>query len=312
MDFEINQAAQPNLTTTGPKTLVPHGRRPVDHLRFRRQRRPGARPAQVGHHRRGQPVLLVQLLALLGQPRGPVGRRIRRRRRQRGDRERSDRQREPPGEHVRRGRDQPHGRRSVPGRHVHGVRQRVPQEPLVGLVPRARSRTSSPRSPWTSGTAARSSSTRSPRTATPRSTTRPPAGSRRRPSPCPTAGRRTYNDVFPGTYSVTEGAPPAEWTFVSLTCTATGSGDQRHPERDDRGDHHGRRRIGRLRLHQQDKGPTEHRDDALGRDDRSRRHRARLLRTDRSDVRRRRDGHLHGLHEQHLHGGRPETPARRR
>jgi hypothetical protein len=37
-------------------------------------------------------------------------------------------------------------------------------------------------------------------------------------------GTQTYNDVFPGSYSVTESTLPAEWTFVSLTCTASGPG----------------------------------------------------------------------------------------
>jgi hypothetical protein len=39
-------------------------------------------------------------------------------------------------------------------------------------------------------------------------------------------GTRTYGPgtVFPGSYSVTESTIPAEWTFVSLVCTATGSG----------------------------------------------------------------------------------------
>jgi hypothetical protein len=38
-------------------------------------------------------------------------------------------------------------------------------------------------------------------------------------------GVRSYTGtVFPGAYSVTEATLPAEWTFVSLVCTATGSG----------------------------------------------------------------------------------------
>ena len=37
-------------------------------------------------------------------------------------------------------------------------------------------------------------------------------------------GTRTYDEVFPGNYSVTESTLPAEWTFVSLACTASGPG----------------------------------------------------------------------------------------
>jgi hypothetical protein len=37
-------------------------------------------------------------------------------------------------------------------------------------------------------------------------------------------GTQTYDDVFPGSYTITESAPPAEWTFVSLVCTASGAG----------------------------------------------------------------------------------------
>lgn len=37
-------------------------------------------------------------------------------------------------------------------------------------------------------------------------------------------GTRTYDDVFPGSYSVDESTLPAEWTFVGLACTASGSG----------------------------------------------------------------------------------------
>ncbi len=37
-------------------------------------------------------------------------------------------------------------------------------------------------------------------------------------------GTRTYSDVVAGSYSVTESAPPAGWTLKSLECTATGDG----------------------------------------------------------------------------------------
>ena len=37
-------------------------------------------------------------------------------------------------------------------------------------------------------------------------------------------GTQTYDDVFPGSYSVDESTLPAEWTFVSLACTKSGSG----------------------------------------------------------------------------------------
>jgi hypothetical protein len=37
-------------------------------------------------------------------------------------------------------------------------------------------------------------------------------------------GSRTYVDVNSGSYSVTESAPPAGWTFDSLVCTASGAG----------------------------------------------------------------------------------------
>ena len=36
-------------------------------------------------------------------------------------------------------------------------------------------------------------------------------------------GTRTYDQVPPGSYTVTEGALPAGWTFVSLVCTTTGA-----------------------------------------------------------------------------------------
>ena len=37
-------------------------------------------------------------------------------------------------------------------------------------------------------------------------------------------GTRTYTDVLAGSYSVTESAPPASWTLKSLECAATGQG----------------------------------------------------------------------------------------
>jgi hypothetical protein len=37
-------------------------------------------------------------------------------------------------------------------------------------------------------------------------------------------GTRTYSSVLAGSYSVTESAPPAGWTLKSLKCTATGQG----------------------------------------------------------------------------------------
>jgi hypothetical protein len=37
-------------------------------------------------------------------------------------------------------------------------------------------------------------------------------------------GTRTYTDVLAGSYSVTEEAPPAGWTLKNLDCTATGEG----------------------------------------------------------------------------------------
>src|SRR5215217_4023835 len=37
-------------------------------------------------------------------------------------------------------------------------------------------------------------------------------------------GTRTYTDVLAGAYSVTESAPPAGWTLKNLECTATGQG----------------------------------------------------------------------------------------
>ena len=37
-------------------------------------------------------------------------------------------------------------------------------------------------------------------------------------------GTQTYEDVFPGSYSVDESTIPADWTFVSLVCTASGPG----------------------------------------------------------------------------------------
>jgi hypothetical protein len=37
-------------------------------------------------------------------------------------------------------------------------------------------------------------------------------------------GTRTYNDVLAGSYSVTESTPPTGWTLKSLVCTATGQG----------------------------------------------------------------------------------------
>jgi hypothetical protein len=42
-------------------------------------------------------------------------------------------------------------------------------------------------------------------------------------------GTQTYNDVFPGSYSVTESTIPADWTFVSLVCTASGPGTSATP-----------------------------------------------------------------------------------
>jgi hypothetical protein len=42
-------------------------------------------------------------------------------------------------------------------------------------------------------------------------------------------GTRTYTDVLAGSYSVTESAPPAGWTLKKLECTATGQGTSATP-----------------------------------------------------------------------------------
>jgi hypothetical protein len=42
-------------------------------------------------------------------------------------------------------------------------------------------------------------------------------------------GTRTYTDVLAGSYSVTESAPPTGWTLKSLKCTATGDGTSATP-----------------------------------------------------------------------------------